>query len=200
MRARAGDVAAEFPELRCRPLVAMEQVVEVERVQLARVVALKAVARPFQQLRELRLVARSRRVRDRPCYVPSSSQRLPESHEARCRQIQHGVDGIAGLATRQSARRVRPTSHYRGVPTISRFYGIVIAMFFDDHGYPHFHARHAEGEAKVRIDSLEVMDSSLPRRQLRFVLAWAELHQEELNENWRRARAGETLTEIEPLR
>lgn len=84
--------------------------------------------------------------------------------------------------------------------TISRFFGIVIAMFFDDHGYPHFHARHAEGEAKVRIDNLEVIDSNLPRRQLRFVLAWAELHQEELAENWQRARAGETLKEIEPLR
>jgi hypothetical protein len=43
------------------------------------------------------------------------------------------------------------------------------------------------------------MDSTLGRRQLRFVLAWAELHQEELTENWRRARAGETLMEIEPL-
>lgn len=87
-----------------------------------------------------------------------------------------------------------------GVPTISRFFGITIAMFFDDHGFPHFHARHAEGEAKVRIDNLEVMDSTLGRRQLRFVLAWAELHQEELEENWRRARAGETLLDIEPLK
>ena len=85
------------------------------------------------------------------------------------------------------------------VPTISRFFGITIAMFFDDHGFPHFHARHAEGEAKIRIDNLEVIDSSLGRRQLRFVLAWAELHREELEENWRRARAGETLKEIEPL-
>jgi Domain of unknown function (DUF4160) len=58
------------------------------------------------------------------------------------------------------------------VPTISRFFGIVIAMFYDDHGYPHFHARHAEGEAKVRIDTLEVIGNTLPRRQLRFVLAW----------------------------
>jgi hypothetical protein len=88
----------------------------------------------------------------------------------------------------------------RSVPAISRFFGITIAMFFDDHGYPHFHARHAEGQAKVRIDDLEVMDSSLARRQLRLVLAWAELHQEELRDNWRRARAGETLQEIEPLR
>jgi hypothetical protein len=72
-------------------------------------------------------------------------------------------------------------------------------MFFDDHGPPHFHARHAEGSAKVRIDTLDVIDSSLARRHLRFALAWAELHRAELMENWRRARAGETLKEIEPL-
>jgi hypothetical protein len=96
-------------------------------------------------------------------------------------------------------RRSRSDRHDGAVPTISRFFGITIAMFFDDHGFPHFHARHAEGEAKVRIDNLEVIDSNLGRRQLRFVLAWAELHQAELEENWRRARAGETLQEIEPL-
>lgn len=86
------------------------------------------------------------------------------------------------------------------MPSISRFFGIVIAMYFDDHGPPHFHARHADGSAKVRIDTLEVIESTLGRRQLRFVLAWAELHQDELSENWRRARAGETLHEVEPLR
>jgi hypothetical protein len=86
------------------------------------------------------------------------------------------------------------------VPTISRFFGITIGMFFDDHGFPHFHARHTDGMAKIRIDNLEVIDNSLRRRQLRFVLAWAELHQADLEENWRRARAGETLQEIEPLR
>lgn len=78
--------------------------------------------------------------------------------------------------------------------------GIVIAMFFDDHGPPHFHARYAEGNAKVRIDIVELIDSTLPRRQERLVLAWAELHQKELLENWRLARAGERLQEIEPLR
>ena len=71
------------------------------------------------------------------------------------------------------------------MPTISRFFGIVIAMYFDDHGFPDFHARHVDGEAKVRIDTLEIIDSTLGRRQLRFVLAWAELHQDELAENWR---------------
>ena len=82
----------------------------------------------------------------------------------------------------------RPRRQHGWVPTISRFFGISIAMFFDDHGPPHFHARHAEGNAKIRIDSLEVIESNLPRRQLRFVLAWAELRQDELRENWRRAR------------
>lgn len=86
------------------------------------------------------------------------------------------------------------------MPTICRFHGIVIAMYYDDHGHPHFHARHAGGQAKVRIDQVEVIDSSLGVRQLRLVVAWAELHRQELLENWRRARAGETLLEIEPLR
>jgi hypothetical protein len=86
------------------------------------------------------------------------------------------------------------------VPTISRFFGVAIAMFFDDHAPPHFHARHAQGAAKIRIDTLDVIESTLGRRQLRFVLAWAELHQDELTENWRRARAGERLQQIEPLR
>jgi uncharacterized protein DUF4160 len=88
----------------------------------------------------------------------------------------------------------------RRVPTISRFFGISIVMFFDDHGPPHFHARHADGSAKVRIDTLEVIDTNLGRRQLRLVLAWAELHRDELSENWRRARSGDTLRPIEPLR
>lgn len=70
----------------------------------------------------------------------------------------------------------------------------------DDHDPPHFDARHASGGARVEIESLEVMDSTLGRRQLRFVLAWAELHQDELLANWRRARAGEKLEDIEPLR
>jgi hypothetical protein len=86
------------------------------------------------------------------------------------------------------------------VPAISRFFGIVIAMFFDDPDPPHFHARHAAGQARIRVDTLEVMDSTLARRQERLVFAWAELHQVELVENWRRARAGETLNAFEPLR
>jgi len=86
------------------------------------------------------------------------------------------------------------------MPRISIFFGIVIRMYHDDHGFPHFHAQHADGHAKVRIDSLEIIENNLPRRQLRFVLAWAELHQGELEENWRLAREGGTIKSIEPLR
>jgi Domain of unknown function (DUF4160) len=115
----------------------------------------------------------------------------------------HALDSIRETAKSKClvcARTADAMGMIGRMPTISRFFGIAIVMFFDDHGFPHFHARHAEGEAKVRIDNLEVMDSNLGRRQLRFVLVWAELHQQELEENWRRARAGETLLDIEPLK
>jgi hypothetical protein len=110
-----------------------------------------------------------------------------------------GTRGVLSSIRRAVASRpelARPSSR----ATISRFHGITIAMYFDDHEAPHFHARHADGAAKVRIDTLEAVASTLGRRQLRLVLAWAELHQGELLENWRLARAGEKLNEIEPLR
>lgn len=56
------------------------------------------------------------------------------------------------------------------MPTISRFFGISIAMYFDDHGFSHFHARDASGEAKIRIDEVAVIDSAMQTRQLRLVL------------------------------
>jgi hypothetical protein len=85
------------------------------------------------------------------------------------------------------------------MPTMSRSLGITISMYFDDHQPPHFHARSGGFNAKVRTDTLELLAGDLPRRELRVVLAWAELHAAELQENWRRARAGETLLEVEPL-
>ncbi len=92
------------------------------------------------------------------------------------------------------------TANMGQMPTISRFFGLTITMYFDDHGPPHFHARAAGYSAKVQIDTLEVLASDLPRRELRLVLAWAEMHAAELGENWRRAREGAKLSEIEPLR
>ncbi len=112
-----------------------------------------------------------------------------------------GRGGAGDPGTRLGTSHDRRDRHdAESVPTISRFFGITITMYFDDHEPAHFHARHASGGGKVRIDTLEVIDSSLGRRQLRLVLAWAKLHQHEPAENWNRARLGATLAPIEPLR
>lgn len=74
------------------------------------------------------------------------------------------------------------------MPVISRFFGIVVTMYQERgrHERPHFHARYAEFKASIAIDPPVVMAGALPRRQERLVLAWAELHRDELLENWRR--------------
>lgn len=74
------------------------------------------------------------------------------------------------------------------MPVISRFFGIIITMYWETgrHERPHFHARYAEYKASIAIDPPVVMAGFLPRRQERLALAWAELHRDELLENWRR--------------
>jgi len=85
------------------------------------------------------------------------------------------------------------------MPRISSFYGIVIAMFFDEHGVPHFHARYAGDKASLSIGTLELLSGTLPRRALGLVREWAALHREELAKNWARARDSEPLEPIPPL-
>ena len=85
------------------------------------------------------------------------------------------------------------------MPTISVFFGIVIRLYYDDHAPPHFHAIYGEFEAKISIDTLEVIAGKLPRRALELVLDWAELHKAELRDNWRRGTEHEPLTPIAPL-
>ncbi len=85
------------------------------------------------------------------------------------------------------------------MPQICRFFGIVIAMYFSDHAPPHFHAKYAEHEAVISIDSLRVREGSLPPRAFGMVLEWASLHREELFENWDLAHAGHPLRPIAPL-
>jgi ABC-type cobalamin/Fe3+-siderophores transport system ATPase subunit len=106
----------------------------------------------------------------------------------------------ASLAGTQTTVPTQASTRIDEMPAISRFSGITIAMYFDDHQPPHFHARSGEFSAKIRTDTLELLAGDLPRRELRLVFAWAELHASELQDNWRRARAGETLKAIEPLR
>jgi hypothetical protein len=84
------------------------------------------------------------------------------------------------------------------MPIISRFLGIIIAMYWDDHMPPHFHAKYGDYEISVDITS-GVVEGKFPKRALRHVLEWYELHKEELNDNWERCRTREMPEQIEPL-
>ncbi|MCK9505279.1 MAG: DUF4160 domain-containing protein [Porticoccaceae bacterium] len=81
---------------------------------------------------------------------------------------------------------------------ISRFYGILIAMYFNDHNPPHFHAKYSGYEALFSFDGI-ILEGELPKRASGFVQEWIALHKAELEENWQRARAGEPLSYIAPL-
>jgi Domain of unknown function (DUF4160) len=84
------------------------------------------------------------------------------------------------------------------MPEISRFLGIVIGMFYSEHGVPHFHAVYGDHEVSVEIQS-GIVHGEFPTRALRLVLEWAELHRTELLNNWELARQGQPLTRIAPL-
>ena len=85
------------------------------------------------------------------------------------------------------------------MPSISRFFGIVILMYYDDHVPPHFHAKYGEYRAQINIESLEIMEGELPRRALSLSIEWAVLHRNELRQNWQNARDGLPLQDIAPL-
>ena len=85
------------------------------------------------------------------------------------------------------------------MPEVSLFMGIRITMYYDDHNLPHFHAEYAGKKAIVNIADCCVMRGSLPNRQLKFVLAWAELHKDELMQNWELAASDRPLSPIAPL-
>ena len=87
---------------------------------------------------------------------------------------------------------------YAWMPQISRFFGIVIAMYHDDHQPPHFHARYAGEEIQVAISDGRVT-GEFPRRAQALVLEWWSLHRDELDENWKRILNGEEPKRIEPL-
>ena len=69
---------------------------------------------------------------------------------------------------------------------ISRFYGIIIAMFWDDHNPPHFHAWYGGNNAAIEIGSLRISDGALPPRAFRLVVEWASQHYDELIKTGRR--------------
>jgi len=85
------------------------------------------------------------------------------------------------------------------MPEVSRFYGIIIRMYFGDHPPAHFHAEYGEHEALVTIEESRIIAGHLPTRAYRLVQEWRALHQEELRVLWEKARQLQALTRIDPL-
>lgn len=86
------------------------------------------------------------------------------------------------------------------MPTISRFYGIFIRMYFREHGVPHFHAIYGEHVASYSVDSLRRLEGWLPTPQQKLVDAWAVLHQRQLMDNVSRWQRGLPLKKIPGIR
>lgn len=85
------------------------------------------------------------------------------------------------------------------MPEISRFFGIIVQMYYADHNPPHFHVRYAEQKALITIETLAVLRGRLTPRALALVIEWATLHQAELMEDWALAREEAQLNPIAPL-
>ena len=85
------------------------------------------------------------------------------------------------------------------MPEISRFFGIVVRMYYADHPPPHFHVRSGRAKAIVAIDTLAVLEGQIPPRVLGLVTEWAALHRAQLSENWNLARDHAPLKMIQPL-
>ena len=88
------------------------------------------------------------------------------------------------------------------MPTISMFYGILIRMYAGDseHNPPDFHAVYQEFDAIIDIATCEIIKGDFPKKQQKMVLAWAEIHKDELLADWELSKRGETLFRIEPLK
>jgi len=84
------------------------------------------------------------------------------------------------------------------MPEISRFLGIVISMYYDEHNPPHFHAKYGDFKISVEIES-GIVIGKFPKRALRAVLDWYDLHKEELLQDWQLAVNDQPLNKIEPL-
>jgi len=85
------------------------------------------------------------------------------------------------------------------MPEICRFYGIIIAMFFEDHNPPHFHARYGRDNVAIEINSLRVLEGQISPRALGLVAEWASQHREELLRDWELAKRNKPIKKIAPL-
>lgn len=151
-----------------------------------------ALAGPvFEPLREVREFARVR-LGPETIEWPNGADWAAESLHARLLvQNSFGVNG-------NDHGDIGETDHPADVPEISRFFGIVISMFYADHATPHFHARYGGESVAVEIDG-DGIRGSFPPNRLPLVFEWRDLHREELRANWDRLRRGEAPLAIDPL-
>lgn len=85
------------------------------------------------------------------------------------------------------------------MPELSRFFGIVIYMYFNDHDPPHFHAKYNEFRGKITIKDLRLIEGKLPKRVIALILEWANEHRKELTANWESLQQTGQYQRIEPL-
>ena len=85
------------------------------------------------------------------------------------------------------------------MPEICRFYGIIIAMFYSNHNPPHFHARYGSETVVIDINTLSVLEGSIPPRALGMVIEWAAQHKQDLLNDWQLAKNNQPPQKINPL-
>lgn len=85
------------------------------------------------------------------------------------------------------------------MPTISKFLGIIIAMYYAEHSPPHFHVRYNQYKAAIRIRDFKLIKGTLPGKIHGLVVEWASMHQNELMQNWELAGNLQALNKISPL-
>jgi len=113
-------------------------------------------------------------------------------------------DFVGEECDRIAKNNLQKTNEYQNIkdknmPEISRFLGIIITMYYNDHPPPHFHVRYNQQKAIIDIETLSILQGKLSPRILGIVIEWALLHQAELRENWQLARQNQPLQSILPL-
>ena len=88
------------------------------------------------------------------------------------------------------------------MPTLSMFFGIIVRMYYapKEHNPPHIHAYYQDYKAVVNVLDGNIADGELPTKQIRLVLAWVEIHKDELLADWKLCQNGEKPFSIEPLK
>lgn len=89
------------------------------------------------------------------------------------------------------------------MPVVSMFYGLVVMMYFMDkkqHNFPHIHVKYGEMEAVIRIPDGVLIEGELPSNKMKLLVAWIEIHQEDLMADWELAVNGNNIFKIDPLK